>query len=151
MKPREAAEKYMDEGRLMQLGTLHGKDQPRVNTVYYVTSADYRNVYWLSEPDRQHSVDLRKNPRVAGAVAIKADLPVIGLQFTGVAGEVIDHTEIKTAVDRYNAKYDNSAGAFYDRVLRGKNKHRLYRMSITRLELFDEIHFGNDPIEISLS
>lgn len=151
MMPREAAEKYMDEGRLMQLGTMHGVDQPRVNTVYYVTSIDCKNVYWLSEPGRQHSIDIRANPRVAGAVAIKADLPVIGLQFTGVAGEVSDHAELKTIIDRYNAKYDNSAGAFYDRVLRGKNKHRLYRMSITRLELFDEVHFGNDPIEITPS
>lgn len=151
MKPREATEKYMDEGRLMQLGTLQGQDQPRVNTVYYVASVDCKNVYWLSEPDRQHSVDLRNNPRVAGAVAIKADLPVIGLQFTGVAGEVSDHAELKTVIDRYNAKYNNSAGLFYDRVLRGKNRHRLYRMNITRLELFDEVHFGNDPIEITLS
>ncbi len=145
----EAAKKCFDEGRVMQLGTSH-KGQPRVNSVYYAASDDYRSVYWMSEPRRRHSIDLVDEPRTAGAIAVKEDWPVIGLQFIGMADEVHDLDEIRMAADKYNRKYDYVAEGFVKRYQEGKNKHLFYKLTITDLELFDQVNFAGDPIGIRL-
>lgn len=134
----------------MQLATVH-EQQPRANSVYYVTSDDLRSVYWLSEATRRHSKDVLENPLVGGAIVIKADLPVAGLQFVGDASEVTDRHEQREAVDRYNQKYDGSVSGLYDRMVAGTNKHHLYKIAIRELELFDEVNFpGGDVISVPL-
>lgn len=143
------AKKYFDEGRVMQLGTSH-EGQPRVNSVFYVPSDDYRTVYWMSEPRRRHSEDIVREPRVAGAVAIKIDWPVVGLQFTGEASVVDDEDEISTIIEKYNQKYDYVADGFVERFKAGTNKHLLYRLSIASLELFDQENFAGDPVTVQL-
>ncbi len=141
----------MEEGKVMQLATLRD-DQPRANSLYYVASRDLRFVYWLSEATRRHSVDIVKNPLVGGAIVVKADLPVIGVQFSGEASEVTDNDEQKEVLERYNEKYGDTAKELYDRMVAGKNKHHLYKVAIRELELFDEVNFLNEsPLNIPLS
>lgn len=149
MAPSDAAKKYFDQGRVMQLGTLHD-GKPRVNSVYYVPSDDYRCLYWMSEPRRRHSNDLLQNADVAGAIVIKDTWPVIGLQFSGTAHAVDDADEIQHAADKYNAKYDNVADGFADRFKNGTNKHLFYKLSMTNLEIFDQEESAGEPVEISL-
>lgn len=132
----------------MQLATMHG-DQPRVNSVYFAVSEDDTVVYWMSEPGRRHSVDCIENPRTAGAIAVKTDHPVIGLQFTGEALEVFDAEEVKRAAAIYSAKYNGYAADFYDRFVDGTNKHHLYKMTLQSLEIFDEVNYpGGQPIMV---
>jgi uncharacterized protein YhbP (UPF0306 family) len=145
VNPREIAGKYLREGRVMQLATAHG-DQPRANSLYYVASDDLKSVYWLSEPERRHSRDIQDNPRVAGAIAIKTDLPVAGLQFEGDASEVLDSEEQQYAIEKYSAKYDGSVEGLYDRMVAGTNKHHLYKIAIRKLELFDEVNFPDSQV-----
>ncbi len=149
MNPLEIAKKCFDEGKVMQLGTSH-EGHPRVNSVYYITSDDYHNVYWMSEPRRQHSKDIKVDPRVAGAIAIDTNWPVVGLQFIGMANEVDDLDEIKDITDKYNAKYDYVAEGFVERYKAGRNKHLFYRLALTSLELFDQENFAGDPVEVPL-
>lgn len=149
MNALEIAKRCFDEGRAMQLGTSHD-GQPRVNSVYYVTSDDYRNVYWMSEPRRRHSQDLKHDARAAGAIAIKTDWPVVGLQFTGVGDIVHDLDEIKKVTEKYNQKYDYVAKGFIKRYEEGKNKHLFYKLTIASLELFDENNFPEGPIKVTL-
>lgn len=129
-------------GRTMQLATLRA-GQPQVCSVYFVTNADDTAVYWLSEPTRRHSQDITTHDRVAGAIAIKADKPVIGLQFTGSAQIVTDSEEVKQAIGDYSNKYDGQGSDFYDHFVAGTNKHQLYKMTFTSLEVFDEVHFAD--------
>lgn len=150
MDPVEAAKKYFDTGKVMQLGTLRD-GQPRVNSVYYVPADDYRSVYWMSEPKRRHSEDIQKEPRAAGAIAIKTGWPVIGLQFVGMASEVTQINEISGVIEKYNVKYENVAKGFVERFKAGSNQHSLYRLDMTTIELFDQQNFAGDPIEIYLS
>lgn len=133
----------------MQLGTSHD-GQPRVNSVYYVASSDCRAVYWMSEPRRRHSEDVANETRVAGAIAIKTDWPVIGLQFTGEASVVEDTDEMTDVIEVYNQKFDYMAEGFVERFKEGKNKHLLYKMTIKTLELFDQQNFAGDPVLIEL-
>ncbi len=151
MNPKELAGRYMEEGKVMQLATLHD-DQPRANSLYYVASRDLRFVYWLSEATRRHSLDIVKNPLVGGAIVVKADLPVVGIQFSGEASKVIDHDEQKEVLEQYNEKYGDTAKGLYERMVAGKNKHHLYKIAIRELELFDEVNFLDEsPVSISLS
>lgn len=150
VQPIESAKKYFDSGRVMQLGTVHN-GQPRVNSVYYVVSSNYSNVYWMSEPQRRHSKDLRSETRVAGAIAIKVNSPVIGLQFTGEASIVENVEEMIEVVRVYNQKYNYAAKGFIERFSEGKNKHLLYKMTIKTLELFDEQNFTGDPLVVEIN
>ncbi|MBI3889247.1 hypothetical protein HY312_01550, partial [Candidatus Saccharibacteria bacterium] len=116
---------------------------------YFIESDTLDAVYWLSEPDRRHSIDVEKNHLVAGAVAVKLDHPVRGVQFSGTASIVSDNEEIATVCARYSAKYDGYGADFPERFAQGINKHRLYKLTITSLELFDELYYTSQgPITI---
>lgn len=130
--------KYLDQGGVMQIASVRG-DQPWICTVYYVADEDL-NLYWLSLPERRHSREIASHNKVAAAVAIKHDKPVIGIQAEGTAEEVKDAQTIasimKLYVDKYNAGKD-----FYNNFVAGKNQHRLYKIKPSLLVLFDEVTF----------
>jgi len=148
--PREIAHRYMRDGRVMQLATLH-QDQPRANSLYYVVDKDSWTIYWLSESTRRHSVDIAAHARVGGAIVIKPDMPVAGLQFVGDASEVVDLSEQKTIIEKYCEKYNGIADGLHERIVAGTNKHRLYKVVIRELELFDENNFpGGKCVRIPL-
>jgi uncharacterized protein YhbP (UPF0306 family) len=150
MNPTEIAFRYFNEGRVMQIATLHD-GHPRVNSVYYVMSDDNKSVYWMSESRRRHSRDILADNRTGGAIAIKLDSPVAGLQFTGSAFIIKDDEELKEIIAKYNAKYDNVADGLYEKILAETNKHSVYKISITELELFDEVNFpSGDVISVPL-
>ncbi len=146
MEPRELAAEYFDEGRVMQLATLHD-GAPKVVSVYYVTlNDDIGTVYWMSESRRRHSNDIEQDFRVAGAVAIKLGQPVIGLQFSGYGSAVTDLGELSEVITRYNHVHHNTASGLFDRIQAGTNKHMIYKMAIEKLELFDGIYFPDGNV-----
>ena len=146
--PSDIAAGHFTAGQTMQLATMHG-DTPRVNSVYFYATSDNTAVYWMSEPGRRHSVDCEQNPRVAGAVAVKTDHPVMGLQFTGAAAVVTDVQEVEEVAALYSAKYNGFGSDFAERYKAGTNKHLLYKMKIESLELFDEVHYpGGVPVVV---
>lgn len=142
--PEEVATMHFAAGQAMQLATLHDT-APRVTSVYYVTD-NIRTIYWLSEPDRRHSVDATRHPQVGGAIAVKTDHPVMGLQFTGKASVVTGNDEIQKAASLYSEKYNGFASDFYRNYQAGTNKHVLYKIDIEQLELFDEVHFPGGKV-----
>ena len=138
--PIDHARALLEVGRTMQLASLRG-DAPRVNSVFYVVDADVAAVYWFSEPDRRHSEDIAVNSKVAGAVAVKVDTPVRGVQFLGSAEQVDEMTEIETISERYAQKYKGAGSNFPKLYSAGTNKHVLYKMNLSTLELFDEVRY----------
>lgn len=134
---------HLRAGQTMQLATLHD-GAPRVCTVYYVPSKDDAAVYWFSEPERVHSINIISNPRVAAAIAVKNDMPVIGLQCTGVAEVVADITQIEYVTSEYSAKYKGQAKNYLKQFSAGAHKHSLYKMTIQSLDVFDELHYPNE-------
>ncbi len=148
ISPLASALYLLSKGRTMQLGTLHGTT-PRVTSVYYIASEDATAVYWLSEPNRRHSVDCENHAAVGGAVAVKTDHPVRGVQFVGVASVVQDFDEVTKVCTRYAEKYDGYGGDFPKKFLNKENKHVLYKMTFESLEVFDEVYFaGQSPLRI---
>lgn len=149
MNPKTVATQYLQQGRVMQIATLH-EGTPRVNSVYYVPAADMSAVYWMSEPRRRHSDDVLKDARMAGAIAIKTDWPVAGLQFTGKGSVLQDEAKLQKVIDAYNEKYHDAAKGLLERIQDGTNKHLIYELTIESLELFDGVNFpGGDVVPIS--
>lgn len=145
MEPKDLAAEYFEEGRVMQLATLH-EGAPRVVSVYYVTLHDVENVYWMSELRRRHSQDIEKDFRAAGTVAVKLGQPVIGLQFNGYASVVTDLGELSEVITRYNHIHHNVASGLFERIRSGTNKHSIYRLAIETLELFDGVYFPDGNV-----
>lgn len=126
----------------MQLSTVNSGGSPWVCTVYFVAD-EQRNLYWLSYPTRRHSQEIADNNKVAAAIVVKADLPVIGIQVEGIAEKVTDAATVKKIMDRYIAKYD-AGKTFYDRFVAGENQHQLYVLKPQHTYLFDEVNYALD-------
>lgn len=148
-KPKTAeeyADEYLKLTPVMQLATARD-NQPWISNIYFV-SDEARSIYWLSLPERRHSKEVADNPQVAVSLAIKQDLPVIGLQAEGVVTVVTNPEEVKAIIGTYMAKYDGAGQDFYDRFMAGTNKHHLYKLTPSKLVLFDEVHFATDPQQV---
>lgn len=145
----KTAEEYVDEylslGQIMQLATSNDNN-PWISTVYYIADSE-RNLYWLSVPERRHSKEVTNNPQVAIAVAIKQDIPVIGIQAAGTVEVVADSDVVETILAAYVKKYDGAGKDFHQRFIEGKNKHQLYKLTPDTLVLFDEAHFKENPAQ----
>jgi len=124
----------------MQIATVTGY-KPWICTVYYVEDED-QNLYWLSLPDRRHSLEIASHPNIAVAIPIKADKPVIGLQAEGSAAIITDHSRIADVMKLYVERYD-SGKYFLNNFIAGKNEHVLYQFTPTSISLFDEMTFGD--------
>ncbi|MDB5181407.1 MAG: hypothetical protein JWP13_170 [Candidatus Saccharibacteria bacterium] len=126
----------------MQLATVRD-GKPWICTVHYVADAA-GNLYWLSLPKRRHSQDITDNPHVAVAVAVKTDMPVIGIQTEGMVTMVDDPVVVKNVMDIYVAVHGNGKD-YYQNFIQGTEQHRLYKFTPERTTLFDEVHFKDAP------
>ena len=141
MQPLDLIRSYLPQGRTMQIATVDG-DQPWICTVYFVEDEEL-NLYWLSFPTRRHSREIAKHSKVAVAVPIKFDKPVVGIQAEGAAETVADKEVIAAVMQRYVAKY-NSGQQFYDNFVAGRNQHVLFKFTPSTYVLFDEVNFPTD-------
>ena len=128
---------YLPAQTTMQVATA-AHSQPWICTVHYVHD-DQLRFYWLSLPDRRHSKEIAQNSNASVAVALKTDMPVVGLQAAGIAGRVTEHAVIQTIMQRYVQKF-GSGKAFYDNFVAGENQHELYCFTPRTMVLFDELH-----------
>ena len=130
--------RYLGEARMMQIATVRG-GQPWVCTVYFVEDDDL-NLYWLSLPDARHSRELAAHDKIAVAMPVKFDKPVIGIQAEGTAEAITDPRVVADVMKRYVGRY-GVGKQFYDNFVTGKNKHMLYKFTPAMFGLFDEVDF----------
>lgn len=134
------------DAHTLQLATI-ANGKPWIATVYFVADENM-NIYWLSWPDRRHSVELLANPNAAAAVVVKADPPVIGVQLEGEVELVADKDLIQKIMTLYIEKYQQGH-RFHDNFLAGTNKHAMYRLTPEVIMLFDEVHYlSESPLEV---
>lgn len=139
----EYVNQYLADGRVMQLATTR-HELPWIVSVYFVAD-ESRAIYWLSSPSRRHSREIADNAHVAVTIAVKHDLPVVGIQLEGIASAVSDHDEVQRVLSAYVAKHDGAGKDFYERFVAGTNQHQLYKLIPSGMVLFDELHFASDP------
>ena len=70
----EMARRVIDGNRYLVLGTVEPEGRPRVSPVFF-TPARYREFYWVSSPDAQHSRNVRERPDVQIVVFDSSSLP----------------------------------------------------------------------------
>lgn len=126
----------LERSMTMQIATVGIDNAPWICTVYYVIDQD-NNFYWLSYPDREHSKHLQANDKIAATIAVKTDMPVIGIQIKGRASVVTDSNTVESVMKQYVAKY-NTGENFYDRFVEGSNEHLMYVLKPSCIYLFDE-------------
>lgn len=127
--------------KTMQLATVR-EGKPWICSVYFVLHE--QKFYWLSFPERRHSMDIVDDKNVAITIALKQDKPVIGVQAEGTADRVSDVDEMTSVLTVYIEKYGQGKD-FVQRFLAGENQHQLYRMTPNRVMLFDEYTSRKTP------
>lgn len=125
----------------MQLATSRN-NQPWVCTVYFVALGG--KFYWLSYPERRHSEEATDNPHAAIAIAVKQDLPVIGIQAEGDVSVITNIAEATKVLALYVKKY-GAGKKFVELLKRGSNHHQLYCFTPRRVVLFDETQTTQKP------
>ena len=143
MDLRNLIEEYLKEANMLQVVTAKD-NQPWAATVYFAFDKNL-NLYWISKPDRRHSVEIRENPKVAGVVVLAHTHgdKVRGLQLEGVAEEMsaegIDEG-LKVYSERFWLPEERIKA-----ILADTDGHRVYIIRPTLFVLFDEKNFPDNP------
>lgn len=137
-------------GKAMQLATLGPDGAPAVCNLWFASSFEPDRLFFISRPSRAHCENVRRDPRVAGAVlAIQLDDPgstaARGVQFAGCATE-LPTTGIEEQISIYAGRWPSTAKAIDPgRMERGETHHRVYQIEVSEWVLYDEANFGKDP------
>lgn len=135
---------YFDGNKHMQLATI--KDgQPWICTVYFVADTQF-NLYWMSARERQHSVEIMNDSKVAITIVQDTERKQ-ALQIIGNAHEVNDSDLLQV-----HALYQDKFGSKdYDlnEIKQHKPTGRAYWVfKPTGISLWDEVNFPDRPKQV---
>ncbi|MBI2084610.1 MAG: pyridoxamine 5'-phosphate oxidase family protein [Candidatus Aenigmarchaeota archaeon] len=138
---------YLNKARLMQVATANG-NRPWVATVWFAYDKDL-NFYFISRKTRRHSLEIKDNPSVAGAIVTHHRTlgdKVRGLQFEGKASEVslINLPKAFSVFTKRFPKTKNYLKSVGD-IAKNMTEQRLYKVKPSKIILFDEVKFPNNP------
>ena len=147
--PRDLLERNVTTGKVMQLSTIGPDGAPVVCNLWYASAFAPDRLLFISRHTREHSVNIRADGRVAGAIlAIEIDelgQAVQGVTFNGRARE-LPVTDIDAQIEAYLSRWPKASGALdRERLARGEAHHRVYEIAVTDWVLFDEANFASDP------
>jgi uncharacterized protein YhbP (UPF0306 family) len=145
MQPEELTRQYLEQAKVMQLATSLS-DQSWACTVHYYSDADL-NLYWISTKEREHSKHIAQNPNVAAAVLVHLNTPeeryIIGISVQGKA-ELIGEQLPGDLGQNYIQKTGRDPSLLSD-IASGKNPHKFYRLTPSKIVLFDSKYFRDNP------
>jgi hypothetical protein len=72
--PASIAREIIDSNSFMTLGTADASGLPWVSPVWFAT-ADYRELFWVSRPERRHSRNLGERPQLS-IVIFNSQVPI---------------------------------------------------------------------------
>lgn len=128
--------RLLDASSLCAIATVSTSGLAHINTAYFALG-DALDLVWLSDPDAQHSRNIRANESVAIAVYDSGQAwgeSDRGIQLFGEAHEVTPE-----AAPRVNAIYARRFTAYTDSDAAA---YRLYECTPQTVKLFDERVFG---------
>jgi len=132
---REMARRVIDGNRFLVLGTVEDDGQPRLSPVFF-TPARYRDFYWVSSPDAQHSHNVRERPEVRIVVFDSSTLPgqSEAVYMSATAREV-PADELPNLVPEAFDPLTRGARAFTPDELSGDGDLRLYVATATAYDV----------------
>lgn len=148
MDLRLLVKEYLKNIQQMQIATSNA-DQSWISTVYFAYDENF-DLFWLSRPERRHSIEIEKNPKVSGAI-VKQHIygeKVRGIQFQGIASR-LSGTDAERGMEVYNGRYSTPRERVKN-ILSGENgeKHVVYKIKLSLLVLFDEVNFPQNPSQV---
>ena len=131
---------YLQSAFLMQVSTARN-NQPWACSIYFAADK-HMNLYWLSKPDRRHSLEISENEHVAGTIVLPHTPgdKVRGIQFQGNAKELQDGEQLTRAMILY-AKRFGMPPERMNAIISHSDGHACYKITPTLYVLFDEINF----------
>jgi len=134
-----AAKQIIDANLYMVIATADPSGQPWASPVYFA-SADYREFFWISQPDATHSLNLRDR-REVGIVIFDSSVAINtgqGVYISGVARELPAH-ETPDGLEIFSRRSVEHGGeeVTIDDV-RPPARHRLYQASAEAHYVLDE-------------
>lgn len=141
---RRSVQTYLAAHNVMSLATT-GPEGPWAASVFYVHMG--WKLFFLSDPESRHSLQLRTNPRVAATINPDyTDWPEIqGVQLEGTAGLVTNPAELARGLNAYRRKYPFVGHRQMPIELKSAlTRARLYRILPSRLLFVDNTRgFGH--------
>lgn len=139
---------YLNQAKLMQIATSKN-NKPWVASVWYVHD-EKLNLYFISKRHRRHSLELKDNPNIAGAIVVPhtkgSGEKVRGLQFEGTSHDLTDEPdELEKVHKLYLAKYSLAEDIPLKQLTDSKWLATYYVVHPKTFVLFDEINFPDNP------
>ncbi|MGW1740484.1 pyridoxamine 5'-phosphate oxidase family protein [Nocardia sp. NPDC001965] len=145
MSERQLLEEYVAGGKLMQLATVDEIGTPRVCSVWYLAAFRPDKLWFLSRRDREHSLSIRRNALVAGAI-VDIVLDELGQTARGVSfsgrAEELPGVGIEDRARAFGVRWPNAAPVL-EAMPEGAS--RLYEIAVAEWVLFDEENYRGDP------
>src|SRR5882757_752756 len=133
------AREIIDGHLYMVLATADPSGQPWASPVYFAHS-NYRQFFWISEPEATHSINLRDR-REFGAVVFDSTAPINtgqGVYLGGVAQEVPAH-EASEGVEIFSRRSVGHGGeALSEEDVSPPARHRLFQATAEAVYVLDE-------------
>jgi pyridoxamine 5'-phosphate oxidase-like protein len=142
------ARKIIDQSLYMVVATADLSGQPWASPVYFAPS-EYRDFFWVSEPDATHSVNLRDR-REVGIVIFDSSVPIgkgQGVYVLGVARELPAH-ETAEGIEVFSKRSVGHGGTEWSvEDVSPPARHRLYQATAEANYVLDE---HDHRVEVSL-
>jgi len=163
--PRPLLVEGVRAAALMQVATLGDGGFPAICHVWYQPEFEPDRLYFLSREDREHTINLRRDPRVAASIALEVPPGlggrVRGVTLNGLAREIPD-ADLPAAAAAFIARWPRAAAALSPLSPRPEispaappvprpggpprtPRSRLYEIAVSRWVLFDEVNFPAQP------
>jgi nitroimidazol reductase NimA-like FMN-containing flavoprotein (pyridoxamine 5'-phosphate oxidase superfamily) len=134
-----AAREILDANLYMVVATADPSGQPWASPVYYAHSG-YRELFWISQPDATHSVNLRDR-REVGIVIFDSTVRIEtgqGVYISGVAQELPAHETAEGIAIFSERSVHHGGSEFTVEDVSPPARHRLYQATAEAHYVLDE-------------
>ena len=142
------AREIVDRNLYMVLATADRGGQPWATPVYFA-HRDYRDFFWVSEPEATHSVNLRDR-REVGIVIFDSTVPIgagRAVYVGGVAHELPAH-ETAEGLELFSRRSAAHGGSEWtNEDVRPPSRHRLFQATAEATFVLDE-HDHRVPVSL---
>jgi Pyridoxamine 5'-phosphate oxidase len=138
----------IDSNSYMTLGTADASGQPWVSPVWFAT-ADYREFFWVSRPERRHSRNLAERPQLS-IVIFNSQVPINSGQavYMSAATDRPADSELDRGLEVLSDRSEAEGERRWTRAdVEGDASLRLYRATASEHFILSE---GDERIPVSL-
>lgn len=141
------ARRVIDTNLYLVLATANGDGEPLASPLFYAADG-YRELYWASSPDVEHSANLAANPQ-AGVVIFDSTAPVgqggpraVYLRGTAAA---LDGDALVRGLQVFPGAPERGGRTLTLDDMRPRGPYRLYRFTVAQAAV--QCRVGDDPCE----